>query len=247
MFEPFLEKKFDIKTYEGDKNGDLRIITLMNLFQDAADSHASALNVGLEHCLRGGLAWVGSAYHIKINKLPKLHEEITIKTWPSIKNKLTAIREFEVANEKGGKLILASSQWVLLNVEKKRPVSLDDNLPDFPNTPTRAVETDFPKITEVTEHNFDKHFYVRFDDIDINDHVNNAIYPLWATESVKDQFRLGHTPKEIEIAFKKEGLFGEMIRVNTLMEEKLSNHSVRGNDDRELARVRILWAENKVD
>jgi acyl-ACP thioesterase len=244
MTAPFFEKTAEIKSYECDKNGDLRIITLMNIFQDTADSHAGTMGVGLSHCLEHGLAWVGSAYHIKIGRLPKIHDKITIKTWPSLKNKLTAIREFEVTNEAGEKLIAASSQWVLLSAEKRRPVSLADNLPPFTNHPVRAIDTDFSKIEEADRIDFSKPFYVRFDDIDINNHVNNAVYPLWATEGVPTDFRMAHAPAALEISFKKEGLFGEAIKVLTRIDGLTTLHSIRGGDDRELARVRIGWRKN---
>lgn len=244
MVMPVLEKNFDIKTYEADKNSELRVPTLMNIFQDCADDHASNLKVGMEHCLEHGLAWVGTAYSIQINKLPTIHEKILVKTWPSQKNKLAAIREFVVYNQQQQEMIKASSQWVLLNFEKKRPVSLTENLPEFPNTPIRAVDTDFPKIAEVSEVDFEKQFYVRYDDIDINGHVNNAVYPLWATESVNDDFRMQHSPEVIDVLFKKEGLFGEMITVLTQTQGLTSFHSIKGGDGRELARLKIVWKKN---
>jgi len=243
MMVPVWEKEFEIKTYEGDKNGELRLVTLMNIFQDCADDHARNLEVGMQYCLEHGLAWVGSAYHLKINKLPKIHEKIKVRTWPSIRGKLTATREFTVFNENGEALIKASSQWVLLNVKTRRPTALEP-LPIFLNHPERAVETDFPKIADLAREDFAKPFFVRFDDIDINGHVNNAVYPLWATESVPDEFRMSHTPSEIEILFKKEGLFGEMVKVSTEMDGLGTVHSIKGGDERELAKVKIEWRKN---
>ena len=55
-----IEKEYLIRTYECDRNENLRLLTLMNIFQDVADSHASAMGLGLEYCLSKGVAWVGS-------------------------------------------------------------------------------------------------------------------------------------------------------------------------------------------
>lgn len=63
-------REYLIRSYECDCNGTLRIVALMNIFQDIADSHAEQLGIGMEHCLKHGLAWVGSNYHIKINRMP---------------------------------------------------------------------------------------------------------------------------------------------------------------------------------
>lgn len=233
---------YHVKSYECDRNGTLRLLTLMNIFQDAADSHASNLGLGMEYCLQHELAWVGSNYHIKITRMPKLHEKITVSSWPAVEKKLGAIREFVIKDEDGEKIITASSQWVLIDFIKKRPVSLRDNLPFYNVIEERALVSDFTRIAELQRSDVEAEFKVRYDDIDINHHVNNAVYPLWASESVGDEFRLHHSPSEIEIAFKKEGLYGETVIVNTQIDNQQSLHSIKSTfDNRELAKVKILW------
>ena len=73
-------KEYNLRTYECDKNGYLRIVTLFNILQDMADSHATDLGLGMEFCLSKGFAWVGANYHIKINRMPQTHENIKIIT-----------------------------------------------------------------------------------------------------------------------------------------------------------------------
>jgi len=236
------EKIYQIRTYETDKNKILRIPTLLNIFQEAADGSARELGLGMEFCLERGLAWVGSNYHIKINRLPKIHENIKIQTWPSAEKMLGAIRDFVVYDENGEVMITASSQWILIDFEKKRPLSLKNNLPQYQVIPERALDTDFAKIAEPESINCRREFTVRFDDIDINSHVNNAVYPLWASEAVDEEFRLTHEPKEIEIAFKKECRYGEKVEALTQMEGTLSTTIIKSmTDGRELARAKILW------
>ncbi|MBP5352202.1 MAG: acyl-[acyl-carrier-protein] thioesterase, partial [Alphaproteobacteria bacterium] len=83
---------------------------------------------------------------------------------------------------------------------------------------------------------------VRFDDIDVNEHVNNSIYPLWASESVAPNFRKTHLPAQIEVAFKKEALYGEKVTVSTIMNDDVSGHVIRDkNSGDELALCRIKW------
>ena len=88
-----------------------------------------------------------------------------------------------------------------------------------------------------------REFHVRFDDIDLNQHVNNAVYPLWATESVDPELRLNHSTAELEICFKKEGHYGEQVEALTQMTEPMTSlHSIKSlNDGRELSRIRIKW------
>lgn len=237
-------KEYDIRTYECDINSRLRVLTLMNILQDIADSHASDLYLGLEFCLSRGLAWVGSHYHLKISRLPGLHETIKVVTWPAEEKKLGAVRDFIVYGQDGKPAITASSQWILIDFARKRPVALKDNLPDYKVIPERALETDFPKLPDLERVDCKRCFSVRFDDIDINRHVNNAVYPLWATEAVGSDFRGSHFPAEIEIAFKKEGHLGEDVEIETQIDGKVSLHSVKAcGDGRELSRLKITWQE----
>ncbi len=235
---------YNIRSYECDRNNNLRILTLMNIFQDMADNHACEMGLGMEYVLSKGLAWVGSNYVLDIQRLPRMHENIRIETWPSGKKRLGAVRDFEVFGSDGQSIIRASSQWILIDFKRKRPVGLCENLPEYEALPQRSLATDFPKLPEVEHADEEAKFRVRFDDIDINKHVNNAVYALWASESVEASFRLEHTPRHIEISFKKEGYMSEKIEVLTQQNGLRSLHSIRtydGEDDRELARVLIDW------
>ncbi|MFV0626895.1 MAG: acyl-[acyl-carrier-protein] thioesterase [Alphaproteobacteria bacterium] len=236
------EKTYDIRTYEVDKNGTLRVVTLFNIFQDMADRHAEALGLGLSFCLEKGFAWVGSNYHIKINRLPKLHETIKIQTWLSEEKKFGAVRDFVVYDMNDDIIISAASLWVLINYERRRPILLKDNLPDYTVNPLKALETDFTKLQEISTPQSLAEFKIRFDDIDLNNHVNNAVYPLWATESVDNDFHMEHTLEELEIEFKKEALYGETVEVLTAMDDQTSHHSIKSKEDgRELSRVKLKW------
>lgn len=236
---------YNIRSYECDRNNNLRILTLMNIFQDMADNHAHQMGLGIEYVLSRGLAWVGSNYMLEIDRLPQMHENIRIETWPSEQRRIGAIRDFEVFGEDGKSIIRACSQWILIDFARKRPVSLKDNLPEYEALEEHAMSADFPKIPEAENGDDDYKFRVRFDDIDINKHVNNAVYILWACEAVDAEFRLNHNPRRINVAFKKEGHMGEKIRVVTQQDGLRTVHGIYtygGEDDRELARLEIEWA-----
>lgn len=236
------EKTFELRSYECDKDGFLRIVTLMNILQDAADLSATSLGFGFDFCIQNSLAWMGTNYHIKINRLPTVHEKIKVQTWPSGENKFMALRDFLVFDEKGIEIIKATSQWVLINFEKKRPVTLTQYLPQFMYIDERVLGTEFSKLPDLTKTDFSKKFAVRFDDIDLNQHVNNAIYPLWASEALPENFHQNNKPCEIEITYKKECHFGEEINIQTEIEEKSTLHSISSlSDGRELARLRFYW------
>ena len=223
-------KTYQIRSYESDKNGDLRLVTLMNIFQDMADTHASVMGLGIDYCLERGMAWVGANYHLKIERMPKIHEQIVVDTWPAVEKKLNEI-------------IWASSQWILIDVLKKRPLALRANLPQYCVVEGRAINEEFNQHLEAPQRtDFQMQFNVRFDDIDMNNHVNNAVYPLWASEAVPSDFRLGKQIGELEVAFRKECRLGEQVVVLSEISEHETRHLIEAQgDNRELALVRIVW------
>ena len=239
-----LSKEYLIRSYECDKHGFLRLLTLMNILQDAADSHADALGVGFEYCMSHNLAWVAANYHVKILRAPKIHERVTVHTWPSEERKLGAIRDYKMVDADGNVIVQASTQWVLINFTTKRPQPLRPNLPTYEVVNEKADPFDFTKLPLPEQFDIEKRTSVRFDDIDGNNHVNNAVYPLWMSEAVPLDFRDSHAVSEMEIAFKKEALAGEKVKILTKIDGKNSFHEVKSADDeRELARATFIWSE----
>jgi len=238
------QKEYFIRSYECDKHGNLRLLTLMNILQDAADSHADALGLGYEYCVSRQLAWVAANYHVKIFRAPKIHEPVVITTWPSEERKLSVVRDYEMADKDGNILVQASTQWVLINIENKRPQAIRANLPEYQVVSEKADNFEFTKLILPETFDLYKEIAVRFDDIDVNNHVNNAVYPLWASEAVSPEFRDNHAVSELEIAFKKEAFLGEKVKVATAMDNLNSFHEIISlADERELARVSVVWAE----
>ena len=238
-------KEYTVKSYEVDCHGLLRILTLLNWLQDIATTHADYIGFGFSACQAHNLSWVGSNYVIDIKRLPGMEEHVVIETWPAEEKLWGAIRDFMVYDAEGNPIIQASSQWVLINIDSRRPVVLKKYFPEYKFLPERAVNTDFPKIKQAVG-NFSFEIKVRFDDIDINNHVNNAVYALWASESIDNEYRLHHTIKHLAISFKKEALYGDMVKILTDLDLNASEtaHCIYQKDTQtKLAECLIKWRD----
>ena len=147
-----------------------------------------------------------------------------------------------VYDNEGNLIITATSQWILIDFVRKRPMALKDNLPEFTVINEHSMVSDFEKLRAPSRIDYQRTFSIRFDDIDINMHVNNSLYPLWASETLSNVFRDEYLPSEIEISFKKEGHLGEDVQVTTEQNAEKTIHSIISlNDNRELSNVRIKW------
>lgn len=233
-----------IHSYECGADGKLRLLTLFNLFQNIADLQADQLNVGYKDLIDKNVAWVGAAYALHIDNRPVWGDKIDLLTWPSDKTPVCAIRDFEVKDKDGNTLMTATSQWALIDITSGRPQPLKRYVDTLTFLPQRALDCQFKALCVPEKIDFEKRFYVRYDDIDVNKHVNNAIYPVWASEAVPYDFRQTHEPKDMLIAFKHPAFYGDEIIVETQILENKTIHQIMSLDKtKEFARVEIIWQD----
>jgi medium-chain acyl-[acyl-carrier-protein] hydrolase len=208
----------------------MRPMMLMNELQSVADDHAEQLGFGRTFCLANDIAWVVTHYLIDIIEIPTEGEELTFSTWPSEHAALKASRDFEVRGADGRLMVRATSQWILIDLATRRPLRLSDRLPNFESFPQRAYDKSFDKFADF-ELQKSHEFKCRYDDVDVNQHINNAVYAVWATESVGFDFRNSHKLCGIELNFKKEIAANVPgVIVDTLIDDNVSYHRIRTSD-----------------
>jgi acyl-ACP thioesterase len=227
--EKFIVKKV-LDNYQTDRNGFMRPVILMNELQGMADNHAEHLGAGRRYCIRNNCAWVVTHYLIDIAELPCEGEELKLITWPSGNSGVKAFRDFEFRGADDRLMISATSQWVLIDLEKRTPLRFLDHLQKFDYLNARALNRHFEKFAEFDADKWVS-FKCRYDDIDVNQHINNAAYIVWATESVGFEFRNNHKLKALEINFKKEvNPNTDQITVDVLITGNTSQHKIRSGD-----------------
>jgi acyl-ACP thioesterase len=216
--------------YQMDPAGSLRPLMLMNELQSVAGDHAEILGVGMSFCIKNNLAWVALFFHVDIIRMPAGQEEITIETWPSSRDALRTTRDYIIKDAAGETLVRATSQWVMIDIEKRRPAPLAGRLPEFELSGERALETPFDKFPDFAP-DFSESVKPRYDDFDINQHLNNAVYAVWATEALGIEFREKHKLRGISLNFKKEiPMDGADIKVETLREGLKTRHRIVSGD-----------------
>ncbi|MDR0319171.1 MAG: hypothetical protein LBH81_00305 [Rickettsiales bacterium] len=219
-----------LSMYQMDPTGSLRPLMLMNELQSVAGDHAEELGVGMSFCVKNNLAWVALFFHVDIARMPAGQEEIAIETWPSQRDNLRTVRDYLIKDAAGEILVRATSQWVMIDIEKRRPAALAGRLPEFDLDGSRALETPFDKFPDFAP-DFSETVKPRYDDFDINQHVNNAVYAVWATEALGTEFRAKHRLRGISLNFKKEiPMDGAGVQVETLREGLKTRHRIASGE-----------------
>lgn len=236
------ERRREMQSYQGDRYGNLRPLILMNELQGMGDTHAEILGVGLTFLQEHNFAWVVTHYLVDILETPHVGEELAFSTWPSVADNLRTTRDFEIRAADGRLLVRATSQWALLDMNTRRPLRLTENLPIFPYSDARAWDRTFEKFPDFDAQKTHT-FKCRFDDIDVNQHINNAVYAVWATESVGYHYRDTHTLRSIELNFKREiSPDTPEVQIDVAIDGLVSRHRIRTGDNVH-AYVVCTWTE----
>jgi medium-chain acyl-[acyl-carrier-protein] hydrolase len=239
---------FTVRASEAGPYGAVKLGSLLDYFQEAAGEHAARLGVSVSDLIQRNLTWVLSRYHIRISRYPAWGESVRVTTWPSMRQHLFALREFEAADEQGNPVASATSSWMLIDLGTKKPVRPAERLGDFPQDPSRAINDEFHSLPTLKKSDFEQVFRVRQGDLDWNQHANHVVYVEWGVEAAPPDVISRTRPREIEVDFRGEARYGDEIvsRVEALPPGAgpgFIHQIVRSGDGTELARLRTVWAD----
>ena len=242
--------RFRVRSYETDPLGRLQVPILCKLLQEAATAHAAILGVAVDTLIENGVAWVLSRLHLEMQRWPTSDEDIVIETWPEAANRLFTERRFNVVDAADNNIGTASTLWLILDLERRRPVRLPAHVVErlgelgLGSEPRRFGDlvTPDPVDRELA-------FTVRRSDLDSADHVNNTSYVEWAVEAVPDEVWASHDLAELEIHFLSECHHGQTVvsrsqSVEHGDETEVLHQLVRHDDASEVARALTHWRQN---
>ena len=236
-----------IQVHEVTCYGHLKLLGLFNILQEAASEHAEALKIGYQACHDKGVTWVAASYMVQINRLPEMGEEVLIETWIADCLTVTSQRCYRLKDKAGALLIEGLTNWALIDMGTLRPVAINKSLNiDLEQIDGEKIAFSDEKIRlPVPEKaDFESHFLSRFDEMDTNFHINNAIYPTWAAESLPSYWQEKYEPKEIKINFKSPTKAFEKIDIFSSVIGSETMHEIKVGEDIK-ALVKIDWRERE--
>ena len=240
------EETVKIRYSEMDYDLVLKPSALLQFLQDLASDNAEALDFGYSFIVKKNLAWFLLKYRIEFEDYPKGLYDLTIKTQPRGYNKLFAFRDFEIKHD--NKLIgRATSSWALVDIKTRGMANVADALAgNHYMVPHEKLENDlnFGKIKPLSRIDVEKEFEIRFDDLDVNQHVNNANYIVWAFEPLAFDFRKTKKLKTLDMMFKKEIKYGSKVLSQIEINDNITTHVVKNLETgEELCTVMAEWVE----
>ena len=241
---PFLVEKFRIPSYLADFKSQLRLDSLFMLLQEMSNKHASLLGVGWHNLQKNGFFWVITKMSLKIVRMPLWTENITLKTWVRISDTATSPREFEISDEQGNIIIAGSSVWAILDTKSNRPQRVSNFDSNFLqqeheadcDKPRKVKQIQLPETPEFLKK-------IELADIDMNMHVNNTHYILWAINTIPKNFYMTHSIKEIMVNFISQARFGEYYSVHTeeISDTEFISTIYSDQEKKEFCRIHSKW------
>ena len=234
---------YEIKYHEIYLDGILKPAVLLEFLEDIAAKNADDLHFGYNEITQSNYGWFLLKYAMDFYLYPQNLKKIQIKTEPRGANKLFAYRDFHVYDENDNCLAKIASTWGLVDLKTKAMIN---PLEVFRNKmfPFEKKEDDlkYNKIPLITNISSEKKFEIRYNDIDVNEHVNNATYLLWAFETLPIKFIKNKKLSRLDINYKKEIKYGGMVKSIVQINANNSIHNLKNDlNNEDLCIISAEW------
>lgn len=187
--------------------------------QEMAMEHSGILGAGYYHLRGMNLAFALTRTELRMNRYPRLGDKVTIRTWAAPIMKWMYPRHFIFEDEAGQQLGVASTIWVLLDLNERKmvaPSALDVDIAtgDLP-APMRMPG----KAASPAEDCPVREYLPGYSEIDINGHVNNTRYISWMCDTLGAE-RLGEARiGSLIVNYSHEILPGQQVLLRTDIQE----------------------------
>ena len=239
-------KEYEIFYFQIDRFGEASLVTILGFLEDCATAHSEAIGLGIEYLTSQGTCWILNRWHLKMERFPHLGEKIVVETYPLAFQRFYGKRDFLIKDTQGTLIGKASSLWIYLNIDKRRPTRIPAHFASqYGVSDLQDTDDSFEDFAELMESSSEISFHVRRSDIDTNGHVNNTRYAEWMLEGIPEDIMSDYRLQQFEIMYKKETKYGTDIisrcqKADNTEPEYLHRISDKG-DGVELASGKTVW------
>ena len=238
----FVEHKVFIGLRDVALDNKVTNTALLSYLEDAGGVHSNLVGYGLRDIPTVKRSWVLLGWKIEIFKRPKYGDKITIKTWSRGIDKLYAYRDFEILDENGEVIGIATSKWVLLDIEKGRITKIDASVEEAYTIENKQVfeEKDLEKLKELDSYIHSTTFTINRSLIDVNNHLHNIYFMDIANEVLPMEIYKNADFKSIQMMCKKEIKLGDIVRVFYQVEDGEHVVVIKSEDEKCLHGIIVL-------
>ena len=226
-------KTYTVADNATDRYHRLRPSMLLFFAQNTATSHCATLGMDWNTMAAKGMFWAVTRTKVEILRMPRHGETITVETWPMTNSRVAYPRATEMYSDSGELLVRMISIWVLMDVEKRSMILPSKSGLDFCGA-DRGKELKPPTGLPAFEPVSVSQRTVRYSDLDLNGHLNNARYLDWVSDLMDSDFHRSHELRQMVICYISEAREGQEITQEWTweQEENVLNVQLRREQDR---------------
>ena len=237
-----LEKMYTVGNRDVGATKKATIKAMMKYLENIACVHSDMVGYGINTIEETGVVWILLDWKFKIIERPKYGQNIKVRTWSRKMEKCSAYRDFQILDENGNVLAIATTKWVLLDASTRKIQRIPEEFTaKYQSEPERNVfGEEIEKLQETENEEYSVQVKTRRTDLDINNHVNNLNYLDLAYEILPDEVYNAEL-KNVRITYKHQTEPGEIVNVSYTKKENKNIITIKTENKDKLHAIVELW------
>jgi acyl-ACP thioesterase len=188
--------------------------------------------------------WILSRFRLRMERYPREGDSVTVETWASPRtNGIRAVRHFLFLDANGDTLGRASSIFLMMDSNRKRPVRLPPVVlalahherPD-------SDEFEMPRLQPPENPGRQRVLAVGWRDLDANEHANNVSYVEWALEALPLEINRDRMLAQFDIEFLAEAFYGDQVIADVEVTGSICRHQLKNSAGSVVALAVSRWS-----
>lgn len=215
---------------------------MMKYLENIACRHSDEVGYGINEIETTKVVWILLDWKFEVIERPIYGQTIKVRTWSRKMEKCCAYRDFEIHDENGNILAVATTKWVLLDAETRKIQRISEELGAKYDSETQkhVFEEEIDKLHEPENEERSIQLKTRRTDIDINNHVNNLNYLDLAYEVLPEEI-YNEDLKNVRITYKHQTKQGETVNVAYTKQDGKNIITIKTEDKADLHAIVELW------
>lgn len=203
-------KEFTVQHIHLDCFGRVKPSAMLHFVQRTVSAHCTELGISWDDIAPLGLIWVVGRSRLQVTRMPRLNEQLTVKTWPMPATRSAYPRAAVVTTADGEELYRCTTLWALMNKTTRRLVLPADSGISVPGQ-VFGNELPVPSSFAVAPADDSTTRKVCFSELDTNGHMNNTRYLDWVNDLFPSSFHKTHPFRDITVCYLSEAREGQSI------------------------------------
>ncbi|MCQ2566937.1 MAG: thioesterase [Mogibacterium sp.] len=242
------EKKTLVRECNVNESGLMKTSAFFSVLQDISDEHVEALGTGPAAAIEQGFYWIIASQRAEIDRMPRLGEEILVRTWMGRNRHVLMPRYYtvesvpskDVNGSESEMLARVAICWTFITVETRElvvsaecPISITENISEMKSLELNPWRGPKP-ITSENVLCSSRDVTVPHEYIDRNGHLNNAHYFDLVEAALAQNGLIAQgdalEPRRIIARYTSEAMEGDILKVSSTEAVDRSEADRNGTD-----------------